>query len=138
MPVIEIIDDQNWAANMQKYTSARLVLFTFGSEWCTSCKVFKAHTLEPLSRKGNIVFTYTTVDVENEESQALQYMRSHKIADQFPSFVLYSGGQYKGQNFGAAPRDVLLKWINSLIKKASIYPSIAKLAEQYYKVTNAL
>ena len=102
---IRVFTSQNWEREVLQ--AAGPVLVDFWAEWCAPCRMI-APTVEALANEFAGRATVGKLNVDENEEIAMRYaIRS------IPTLLVFKGGQVVEQRIGAAPREELVKLLNS-------------------------
>lgn len=88
-----------------------LTLVDFYADWCGPCK-YMTPIFEEIEKDyaGKIEFKKIDVDENNEEAMKNGVMG-------IPTFIIFDGEKEVDRRTGAMPKDALVQWLNSSLKK---------------------
>ncbi len=108
--MVEHVNDAEFEEKVLK--SDKPVLVDFWAEWCAPCRMI-APALDEISQEMGDRLKVVKVNVDENPATPAQYgVRG------IPTLIIVRNGEVIAQQVGAAPKNTLVAWINSVLDNA--------------------
>jgi len=108
--MVEHVNDAEFEEKVLK--SDKPVLVDFWAEWCAPCRMI-APALDEISQEMGDKIKVVKVNVDDNPATPAQYgVRG------IPTLIIVKNGEVIAQQVGAAPKNTLVAWINSVLDNA--------------------
>ena len=108
--MVEHVNDAEFEEKVLK--SDKPVLVDFWAEWCAPCRMI-APALDEISQEMGDRIKVVKVNVDDNPATPAQYgVRG------IPTLIIVKNGEVIAQQVGAAPKNTLVAWINSVLDNA--------------------
>jgi len=108
--MVEHVNDAEFEEKVLK--SDKPVLVDFWAEWCAPCRMI-APALDEISQEMGDRIKVVKVNVDDNPATPAQYgVRG------IPTLIIIKNGEVIAQQVGAAPKNTLVAWINSVLDNA--------------------